>query len=199
MLKIGLTGGIGSGKSTVARLFQLLGVPVYYADDRAKTLMNTDAGLRQNIISAFGEASYTGDQLNRAHIAAIVFNDKEKLKLLNSLVHPVTIADSESWMHSQTTSYAVREAALIFESKVNLQLDYVIGVSAPLLLRIQRLTDRDQVTPEEIEKRISSQMNEDEKMGLCDFVIMNDEMQPVIPQVIHLHERFLKLAAEKIT
>jgi dephospho-CoA kinase len=199
MLKIGLTGGIGSGKSTVAKLFQLLGVPVYYADDRAKTLMNTDAGLRQNIKSAFGEAAYTGDQLNRAYIAAIVFSDKEKLKLLNSLVHPVTIADSETWMHSQTTAYAVREAALIFESKVNLQLDYVVGVSAPLLLRTQRLTERDRVTPEEIEKRISSQMNEEEKMALCDFVIMNDEMQPVIPQVIHLHERFLKLAAEKIT
>src|SRR5687768_17216781 len=164
MLKIGLTGGIGSGKSTVAKLFELLGIPVYYADDRAKSLMNTDAGLRQKIKSAFGEAAYSGDHLNRAHIASIVFNDTEKLKLLNSFVQPVTIADSESWMQSQTTPYAVREAALIFESKVNLQLDYVLGVSAPLLLRIQRLTERDPVTPEEIEKRISSQMNEDEKM-----------------------------------
>ena len=199
MLKIGLTGGIGSGKSTVAKLFELLGIPVYYADDRARTLMSTDAGLRQKITNAFGEATYTGGQLNRSHLASIVFNDKEKLKLLNSFVHPVTIADSESWMESQTTPYAVREAALIFESKVNLQLDYVVGVSAPLLLRVQRLTERDPVTPEEIEKRISSQMNEDEKMALCDFVIMNDEMQPVIPQVINLHEKFLRFAAEKIT
>jgi dephospho-CoA kinase len=197
MLKIGLTGGIGSGKSTVARVLELLGIPVYYADDRAKMLMNTDAGLRQHIITAFGDGAYTGDKLNRKYIASVVFNDKEKLKLLNSFVHPATIADSEKWMQSQTTPYAVREAALIFESKVNLQLDYVVGVSAPLLLRIQRLTERDTVSPEEIEKRISSQMNEDEKMALCDFVIMNDEMQPVIPQVITLHEKFLRLAAEK--
>jgi dephospho-CoA kinase len=199
MLKIGLTGGIGSGKTTVARIFELLGIPVYYADDRAKELMNTDPRLRTKIIEAFGEASYTGNHLNRSHIASIVFNNKEKLQLLNSFVHPVTIADSEDWMKAQTTPYAVREAALIFESKVNLQLDYVIGVSAPLLLRVQRLTERDPVTPEEIEKRMSNQMNEEEKMALCDFVIVNDETDPVIPQVITLHEKLSALANEKTT
>jgi dephospho-CoA kinase len=199
MLKIGLTGGIGSGKSTVAKIFELLGIPVYYADDRAKELMNTDPYLRTKIIEHFGEAAYSGNILNRSYIASIVFNNKEKLQLLNSFVHPVTIADSESWMRAQSTPYAVREAALIFESKVNLQLDYVIGVSAPQLLRIQRLTERDPVTPEEIEKRMSNQMDEDEKMALCDFVIVNDETEPVIPQVIELHEKFLSIAAEKTT
>src|SRR5688500_5367972 len=199
MLKIGLTGGIGSGKSTVARIFERLGIPVYYADDRAKELMNTDPYLRTKITELFGEEAYSGSQLNRSHIASIVFNNKEKLQLLNSFVHPVTIADSENWMQAQATPYAVKEAALIFESKVNVYLDYVIGVSAPLLLRIQRLTERDPVTPEAVEKRMSNQMNEEDKMALCDFVIVNDETEPVIPQVIKLHEKFLAMSSEKTT
>jgi dephospho-CoA kinase len=197
MLKVGLTGGIGSGKSTVARMFEMLHIPVYYADDRAKAIMNTDPGLRKKIISLFGEETYSGNQLNKPYVASLVFEDKNKLQQLNALVHPVTIADSEIWMNRQSTSYAIKEAALIFESKINVQLDVVIGVFAPVLLRMQRVTARDPITPEEAERRMKNQMDEDEKMALCDFVIINDETQAVIPQVIALHEKLLTISAER--
>src|SRR5688572_19421053 len=114
MLKVGLTGGIGSGKSTVAKVFETLGIPVYYADDRTKALMNDNAELRAAIISHFGEAAYNPAGLDRKYLASVVFNDKEKLELLNSLTHPVTIRDAEEWMQQQTTSYAIKEAALLF-------------------------------------------------------------------------------------
>ncbi|RYD74384.1 MAG: dephospho-CoA kinase [Sphingobacteriales bacterium] len=155
ILKIGLTGGIGSGKSTVAKVFETLGIPVYYADDVAKRIMNENELLRTKITEHFGEESYTDEQLNRAHIAAQVFNNKTKLDLLNSLVHPVTIADAEDWMHRQTTSYAVKEAALIFEANAHKQLDYVIGVTAPFDLRLKRVMDRDKISPEQVQAKRS--------------------------------------------
>ena len=197
MLKVGLTGGIGSGKTTVARLFELLAIPVYYADNRAKEIMNTDPVLREKISALFGEQAYAGNELNRSYISSIAFKEKDKLLALNALVHPVTIADSEQWMQSQRTPYAIKEAALIFESKVNLQLDYVIGVFAPVILRMQRITARDPISPEEAERRMKNQMDEDEKMALCDFVIINDETQAVIPQVLSLHEKLLTISAER--
>ena len=116
MLKVGLTGGIGSGKTIVARIFGILGIPVYYADDRTKILMNTNPAVRESIITHFGEQSYTGNELNRSYLASIVFNDKEKLDLLNALTHPVTINDAEEWMQKQSAPYALKEAALLFES-----------------------------------------------------------------------------------
>src|SRR6218665_3221167 len=130
-LRVGLTGGIGSGKTTVAKIFETLGIPVYYADERAKAIMNEDESLRQKIIALFGPEAYQSHQLNRGYIAAQVFNNKEKLDMLNSIVHPATIADGDRWMQQQTTPYAIKEAALIFEAGVNKHLDYVIGVTAP--------------------------------------------------------------------
>ena len=197
MLKVGLTGGIGSGKTTVARIFEVLGIPVYYADNEAKRIMNKDPLLKQKIISAFGPRTYVNEELDRAYLASVVFNNKEKLELLNSFVHPATIADSENWMMRQTTPYAIKEAALIFESKVNIYLDYVIGVSAPPLLRIQRVSSRDSVTSEEVEKRMRNQLEEEKKMELCNFVIINDELEMVLPQVLTLHEKLLILSREK--
>ncbi|MBL7721106.1 MAG: dephospho-CoA kinase, partial [Chitinophagaceae bacterium] len=116
MLKIGLTGGIGSGKSTVAKIFETLGIPVYYADAEAKRLMNSSETLKKVIRQNFGEATYENDQLNRKYLAGIVFNDPEKLELLNALIHPVTINDSEQWMQQQSAPYSIKEAALLFES-----------------------------------------------------------------------------------
>lgn len=196
MVLIGLTGGIGSGKSTVAKVFETLGIPVYYADDEAKRLMNTDERLKQEIIKQFGIESYKDGTLNRPYIASLVFADKEKLSLLNSLVHPVTIEDSQKWVLQQISPYVIREAALLFESGANKGLDFVIGVSAPLPLRIQRVIQRDGLSKEEIEQRISRQMDEEEKLKKCDFVILNDEKQLVIPQVLDIHKKILAIAKQ---
>ena len=190
MLKIGLTGGMGSGKSVVAKVFETLGIPVYYADDAAKKLMNNNEELKAEIIKNFGEESYTNGELNRKYIASIVFNDKEKLELLNSLTHPATIRDAEEWIKSQNSPYIIKEAALLFESGANKNLDHVIGVDAPLPLRIKRVMNRDGITEEEIMKRINRQMDEEKKMRMCDFIIINNEQELVIPQVLELHKKF---------
>ncbi|MCW3118912.1 MAG: dephospho-CoA kinase [Chitinophagaceae bacterium] len=189
-LHIGLTGGIGSGKSTVAKIFEVLGIPVYYADEAAKNLMNTDEELKAGIKKHFGDQSYTDNQLNRNYLAEQVFNDNYKLELLNSLVHPVTIRDAGIWMLNQKGPYTIKEAALLFESGSAENLDYIIGVYAPQSLRIKRVMDRDHATREEVIKRINRQVDDEIKMKLCDFIIHNDGQHPVIPQVIALHEKF---------
>ncbi|MEJ7738656.1 MAG: dephospho-CoA kinase [Chitinophagaceae bacterium] len=196
-LRIGLTGGIGSGKTTVAKIFEVLGIPVYYADAEAKRFMNDDPGLKAQLILLFGEEAYVNGQLNRSYVSSIVFNDKEKLALLNAVVHPLTIKDSERWMQLQETPYAIREAALIFESGVNRHLDYVIGVSAPADLRIQRVTARDNISADEVRRRMLNQLDENEKMRLCDIIIVNDEQQLVMPQLLTIHEKILQLASGK--
>jgi dephospho-CoA kinase len=168
----------------------VLGIPIYYADDAAKRLMNEDENLKQEITKNFGPDSYLNGQLNRAYISSIVFNNKEKIELLNSLTHPAVMHDSEKWMNEQTGSYSIREAALIFESGINKHLDYVIGVSSPEALRIERTMKRDHVSKEEVQKRMKNQMDEDEKIKLCDFVIYNDEEQFIMSQVLALHRKF---------
>lgn len=193
-LRIGLTGGIGSGKSTVARIFEVLGIPVYYADLEAKRIMNEDDELKEQVMQHFGEAAYQNGLLDNKYLAGIVFNDRAKLELLNSLVHPATIRDGEQWMKKQTTPYAIKEAALIFESHSQEYLDYVIGVSAPQTLRIHRTMQRDKVTREAVLARMEKQIQEVIKMRLCDFIIFNDEQQLLIPQVISLHEKLIKMA-----
>jgi dephospho-CoA kinase len=195
MLKIGLTGGMGSGKTTVSQIFSVLGIPVLYADDVAKNIMNEDETLKQNIINLFGEKSYLNNLLNRKYIADIVFKDQLKLDQLNALVHPATIAAADKWMNEQTTPYIIKEAALMFESPAAAHLDYVIGVYTPQHLRVQRVMHRDNVTREDVLARMNNQIDETIKMKLCDFVIVNDEQQAVMPQVLLLHEKFLFLAS----
>jgi dephospho-CoA kinase len=194
MLRVGITGGIGSGKSTVARVFEVLGIPVYNADTAARHLMNEDKGLRQAIRQHFGEESYKDGTLNRSYIATQVFDNPEKLALLNSLTHPATIRHAEEWMQRQQSPYTLKEAALIFESGSSAQLDFVIGVYAPQALRIARVTGRDQVSREEVLKRMQRQIDETIKMKLCDTVIINDDQHPVIPQVLALHQQLLQRA-----
>ncbi len=194
VLKIGLTGGIGSGKTTVAKIFELLNVPVYYADAASKSLYETDKELMQNIKQHFGEAIYTGNKLNRSMMAAIVFNDAQKLALLNSLVHPPTIRHAEAWMQQQTAPYIIKEAALLFESGSAAGLDYIIGIHTPTHIRLKRVMDRDGVSREEVQNRMARQIDESIKMKLCDFVIENNEQQLVIPQVLKLHEQLLNLS-----
>ena len=193
MIKVGLTGGIGSGKSTVAKVFEIMGISVYYADAEAKRLMNENEELKTRIRQNFGEESYINGRLNRKYLAGVVFNDPIKLETLNTLVHPVTINDANTWLQKQKTLYAIKEAALIFETGIQEYLDYVIGVYAPSPLRIQRVMQRDDTSREEIVSRMSKQMDEESKMRLCNFVITNDELQLIIPQVLAIHK---KLSAE---
>lgn len=195
MIKIGITGGIGSGKSTVANVFEVLGIPVYYADDAAKKLMNEDAALKEKLIAIFGKEIYQDGILNRSHLSGLVFNNPEKLAQLNSIVHPATIADAESWMQQQHSPYAIKEAAILFESGANKYVDKVIGVYAPIQLRINRVMQRDNSTEEAVTARMNRQMEEDKKMNLCDYVITNDEQELVIPQVLKIHELLMKQKA----
>ena len=195
-LRIGLTGGIGSGKSLVAHLFTVLGIPVFDADTTAKQIMETNADLRKALIEKFGAETYTNGHLNRKYLANIVFNDSYQLESLNALVHPYTIAAAEKWSLEQTTPYTVKEAALFFEAGSAIGIDYMIGVFAPEHLRIKRVMDRDGVTREEVKSRIQKQIPEEIKMRLCDFVIMNDEQHLLIPQVLKLHEQFLQESKE---
>jgi dephospho-CoA kinase len=192
MLKAGITGGIGSGKSTVCQVFETLGIPVFYADAAAKYLMEKNEKLQQQIIELFGAEAYQNGHLNRSHISKIVFSDKEKLARLNSITHPAVIQYGEEWMKKQTTPYALKEAAIFFESGSNKKMDVMIGISAPLHLRIQRSMQRDHISEEAVLERISKQMNEEEKMQLCDYVIINDDKTSVIEQVLHIHQKLLQ-------
>lgn len=193
MLRIGLTGGIGSGKSVVAHVFKVLGIPVFDADTEAKKVMTEDEYLKEKIIKAFGEESYAEGVLNRKFISSKVFNNPYQLEILNALVHPATIAAAEKWFHKQNAPYAVKEAALFFEAGTTENITYIIGVHAPEHLRIHRVMKRDNVGRQEVLTRMSRQIDEDIKMRLCDFVIENDEQHMVIPQVLALHERFISL------
>lgn len=192
MLKIGLTGGIGSGKSTIAKVFEVLGIPVYYADKAAKELMNKNELLKQQLIFHFGENTYINGELNRKYLGKIVFSNKEKLELLNSLVHPATIADAAKWFQQQKAPYVIKEAALLFESGSAEGLDYVIGVAAPETIRIKRVTDRDAVDAAEVKKRMYNQLDETIKMKLCDFIIRNNEQEMILPQVLRLHKELIQ-------
>ncbi|MBS1592421.1 MAG: dephospho-CoA kinase [Bacteroidetes bacterium] len=197
MLKIGITGGIGSGKSTVAKMFQTLGIPVFNADDAAKTIMNEDKELKEKIIQTFGAATYTNGILNRKYLAHIVFNNAFELEKLNALVHPAAIAKGIKWAAQQNAPYIIKEAALMFEAGSAFNLNYVIGVSAPQHLRIQRAMQRDNILREEVLARMNKQIDETIKMKLCDFVIVNDEQQMVILQVLQLHQQFLAITNNK--
>jgi dephospho-CoA kinase len=197
MLRIGLTGGIGCGKTTVARVFETLGIPVYYADAAAKRLMNEDPAIRSSLIEKFGKASYTDSgTLNRSYLASLVFEDPEKREFLNQLIHPATIADANQWLAKQQAPYALREAALLFESGAAEGLDYVIGVSAPISVRIRRVMKRDQLSEDDVKKRMATQLQDAIKLKLCDFVIINDERVGLLPQVLALHEKLTALAAQ---
>lgn len=196
-LKVGITGGIGSGKTTVIKIFETLGIPVFDADTAAKYAMHENADVKKKIVELFGENAYINNELERKYIAGIVFNDALKLEQLNAIVHPVTIAMAEEWMQKQTSPYVLKEAAILFESGAAAGLDFIIGVFAPQHIRIQRAMQRDNVTREEVLKRMAKQIDEYMKMKLCDFVITNDEQQMLIPQVLQVHEKLLSIKKER--
>lgn len=190
MIKLGITGGIGSGKSTVCEIFKSMGIPVYSADDRAKRLMSEDAKLINEIKSLFGEEAYSdAGELNRPFIASLVFNNEEKLKALNALVHPAVFRDFRDWASKQNAPYVIKEAALMFESESYKDLDLVATVSAPVELRIQRCIERDKSTREEVLARMNKQWSEEQRTEAADFIIMNDGTTALIPQVMKLHHQ----------
>jgi len=183
---IGLTGGIGSGKSVVAKIFTTLGIPVFNADEAAKQIMQTSPEIKAKLIEQFGSSIYDASGLQKEKLAAIVFNDPFQLQLLNAIVHPVTIQAAKDWAAKQTSPYVIKEAALIFESAAADGLFKVIGVTSPLSLRIQRVIQRDGVSKEQVEARMQHQISDTIKMRLCDYVIENNNQQMLIPQVLEL-------------
>lgn len=191
-MRIGLTGGIGSGKSTVAQIFEVLGIPVFYADSVAKQLMNSDEQLRAQLIQLFGENTYENKLLNTKHLAEKVFTNSFALEQLNAVVHPATIAAAAQWFAAQSAPYVLKEAALLFEAGTTAGLDMVIGVYAPQHLRVHRAIKRDGTTRKQVLNRINRQIEENIKMKLCDIVFVNDEQQLLLPQVINFHNQLLK-------
>jgi len=198
MLKIGITGNIGSGKTTVSKIFEVLGVPVFYADDAAKKVMAEDQLLIDSLKVSFGPDAYFSDgTLNRKYIASIVFNDETQLAKLNSIVHPAVFRAFDNWVGQvKNAPYVIKEAALLFESSSYEMCDYSVMVTAPLELRMQRVVQRDGLTRAEIESRDARQFSEEKKIQLADYVIRNDDTELVIPQVTELHRQFLSLAAK---
>lgn len=194
MMKIGITGGIGSGKSTVCRVFENLGIPVFYADTVAKDIMVTDAVLIAGIKNAFGDDSYdAAGRLNNKHIAGIVFNNSADLAVLNGLVHPAVFRAFDQWLTTvpRHVPYILKEAALLFESGSYLSCDKTVLVTAPVSMRLQRVMERDGVTEEQVLARMNKQMSEERKLKMADFLISNDESQSLILQVMELHNQFI--------
>ncbi|WP_200975734.1 dephospho-CoA kinase [Echinicola sp. 20G] len=194
-LLIGITGGIGAGKSTAAKIFSVLGIPVYSADDRAKWLMAHNETLRKEIQDTFGKEAFLPDgSLNKLYLANEVFSDEQKTKKINSLVHPAVKSDFEFWASKQNTPYVLKEAALLFETGSYKELNKIINVSAPVKLRVSRVLMRDpQRSEEQINAIIDRQLPDTDKNNLADFIIKNTENQQLIPQVLKIHNELLLL------
>ena len=191
MIVVGLTGGIGSGKSTVARMFQNLGVPVYFADTEAKRIMHESSEVKKKLLFTFGEESFDHDTLNTAYLAKMVFNDKDKLDKLNAIVHPAVEADFRNWVSKQSVEIVVQENPLIFEKKSQSRYDKVILVTAPLEIKMERLKLRDRVTENDFKDRMKNQMKDEEKVGLADFVIVNKELKETEKEVLSVYQKLV--------
>lgn len=188
----GLTGGIGSGKTTVAGFFKDLQVPVYIADDAGKLLMNTSAEVKAKVISLFGKEAYTKEGLNRKFIASQVFKSEEKLQQLNKIVHPAVEEDFEKWKKQQDFPYVIYEAAVLLENGGDKKCDWVILVTAPQEQKIERLLKRDKSTVEEIRARMKHQWSDKQKRAKADFEIKNGELDSTKDQVRKIHDFLLK-------
>ena len=198
MLKIGITGGIGSGKTTVCRVFELLGIPIFYADTVAKLIMNTDPVLKEEILKTFGEKSYSMDGvLNRAHLSSIVFNNESELNKLNALVHPAVFRAFDKWLAiHHDAPYIIKEAALLFETKSYAMCDLSVLVVSPEASRVRRVIARDGISQDEIVLRMKRQFSDEKKMKLADHILFNDESQLLIPQILELDQQFVTIGKQ---
>ena len=190
MITIGLTGGIGSGKSTVASLLELYGIPVYTADEESKHLLVSSPSIREKLSALLGNSIYDADGLNRRRMASLIFNDTNLLQQVNAIIHPEVARHFRSWVERQTTQYAVLESAILYESHFDQQVDCCLMVYAPRELRMKRIMKRDYATETEIQQRMQHQLPDEEKRKRADYVIYNDEKQPLIPQVEKIIELF---------
>ena len=191
MLKAGLSGGIGSGKTTVSKVFQTLGVPVFYADDVVKDLYDTDKQLQQAMINLFGTAIYADGRLQRKVLAALIFNDDRLLHQVNALTHPLVSATFARWTQAQKAPYVLHEAAILFECGVAATMDINISISAPEVLRIARVMQRDGCSEEQIRQRMSKQWSDEQRNANADYVIVNDDKEALLPQITTIHEKIL--------
>lgn len=192
MLRLGITGGIGSGKSTVCQIFESLGVPVYNADARAKYLVANNMDLQAELTAAFGEQTFINGEYNRTYIAGIVFADKFQLEKLNRIIHPYVLADWDKFcLQFAQLPYVVKEAAIMLETDSKNSVDKIALVYAPLALRLERVIKRDGSDPELVKARMAMQMPEEEKLALADYVIKNDNEHSLIEQVLNLHKQLL--------
>lgn len=198
MLKVGITGGIGSGKTTVCKIFEVLGIPVFYADNAAKTVMSSDQVLISDIKQTFGDRAYSeSGQLNRKYLADIVFKDAEELEKLNALVHPAVFRAFETWLKDhKDAQYVIKEAALLFESGSFKLCNYTILVKSPTELKIQRVMQRDGVEESKVRLRMNKQFSDDKKEAMADFFVNNNEKELLVPQVLSLHQKFLAMDFE---
>ncbi|WP_338730860.1 dephospho-CoA kinase [Mangrovimonas cancribranchiae] len=194
MIIVGITGGIGSGKTTVAKIFQeKYGIPVYIADDEAKRLMNDSKIIKQELIALFGEKAYKEGQLNKAYLSQEIFNDKSKLKKMNAIVHPRVAQHFKNWVDKQQAPYVLKEAAILFESGSYKQCDYVITVTAPLSMRVERVLKRDNTTKEKVQSIVENQWSDEKKIKLSNFVIVNKAFEKTREQVHETHSKILNL------
>jgi dephospho-CoA kinase len=196
MLKVGITGGIGSGKTTVCRIFEVLGIPVFYADSAAKEVMGSDSLLRAQLIEAFGANSYSENgELNRKHISSIVFSDEQQLARLNAIVHPAVFRAFDTWANQQTqAAYLIKEAALLFESDSYKMCHETVLIKSPEAMKIRRIVARDQSTEDQVRLRMSKQYSDEQKEKLAGHILLNDEQRLLVPQVISLHHYFLSIS-----
>ena len=188
---VGLTGGIGSGKTTVAHMFKALGVPVFNSDDEAKVLMNSSVIIKQEIIELLGENSYKDDTLNKPYIASQIFNTKAVLKQINAIVHPKVAAAFDTWVSKQNAPYVVKEVAILFETRTDSLVDFIITVIAPLETRIQRVMERDQKSREAVELIIDNQLSDSEKIKKSHYVIENNNRLITEKKVLEIHTKIL--------
>ncbi len=196
MYSVGLTGGIGSGKSTVARVFGVLGIPVFNADDESKRLLGENEAVKQAVITAFGESVYPNGHLDRAVLASIVFSNPEALARLNAIAHPALRKRFSQWVDQQRSPYVLLEAALLVDIGWYKSLDQLIVVSAPEEERTKRVMARDGITAEQVQLRMRNQISDEQRSHVANMVIENNGMEMIIPQVLALHERLLAKASE---
>ncbi len=194
MIKVGLTGGIGSGKSVISKIFRILDIPIYFADERAKELMDNNEIIKSKLINIFGKIIYRENKLERMLMSKIIFKDEKLLQQVNSIVHPIVRDDFIEWMKNKTKySYVIEEAAILFETGYYKEFDKIITVIAPVDLRVQRIILRDNTTENEVRQRMNNQWKDEDKKEYSDYIIINDDKELVIPQVLKIHKKLKNL------
>ena len=192
---IGLTGGIGSGKTTVCKVFERLGIPIYYADIQAKLLMTSNSEIKNQLIQRFGEQTYINNKLNKKYIAEQIFNNKENLNSINSIVHPVVRNHFKEWTKQQQAHYVINENAILFKSGFYKDTNIIISVITPEYIRIERVIKRDNTTTEAVKSRINNQISDEEIIKKSDYIIYNDSTNLILPQILKIHRNILKTLA----